>query len=71
MEKINEQIEDIYKEFTAKNMSYRLVGISAVMTDLSGKSRSKTLDKPTKDKETINKAARELFEKYLLKRPIH
>jgi DNA polymerase IV (DinB-like DNA polymerase) len=65
MEKINEQIEDIYKEFTAKKISYRLVGISAVMTDLSGKSRSKTLDKPTKDKETINKAARELFERYL------
>jgi DNA polymerase IV (DinB-like DNA polymerase) len=65
MAKILEQIEDIYEEFTAKNMSYRLVGISAVMTDLSGKSRSKTLDKPAKDKETIHKGAQELFEKYL------
>ena len=65
MAKIHEQIEDIYKEFSAKNMSFRLVGISAVMTNLSGKSRSKTLEKPTKDKETIHKVAQELFEKYL------
>jgi nucleotidyltransferase/DNA polymerase involved in DNA repair len=35
------------------------------MTDLSSKSRSKTLDKPAKDKETIHRAAQELFEKYL------
>ncbi len=65
MEKIDEQIEDIYKEFILKNTSYRLVGISAVMTNLSGKSRSKTLEKTAKDKETIHRVARELFEKYL------
>jgi DNA polymerase IV (DinB-like DNA polymerase) len=65
MAKIQEQIEDTYKEFTAKNMSFRLVGISAVMADISGKSRSKTLEKPSKDKETIYKGAQELFEKYL------
>jgi nucleotidyltransferase/DNA polymerase involved in DNA repair len=35
------------------------------MTDLSMKSRSKTLEKPGKDKQMIRKAARELFEKYL------
>ncbi len=66
MQKINQQIEEIYAEFTQKNLSYRQVGISAVMTNLSGKSRSKTLEKPAKDKETIRKAARELFEKYLV-----
>ncbi len=65
MEKIDEQIVDIYKEFCTKDMNYRLVGISAVMTNLSGKSRSKTLEKPTKDKETIHEVAQELFEKYL------
>lgn len=65
MQKIDEQIEDIYKEFCAKNMSYRLVGISAVMVNLTGKSRSKTLEKPAKDKETIRSISRELFEKYL------
>jgi len=65
MQKIDQQIEEIYVEFTAKKVSYRQVGISAVMTNLSAKSRSKTLEKPAKDKETIRKAARELFEKYL------
>jgi DNA polymerase IV (archaeal DinB-like DNA polymerase) len=65
MEKIDSQIDEIYTEFTAKNLSYRLVGIFAVMTDLSGKSRTKSFDKPAKDKETIHKAAKELFEKYL------
>jgi DNA polymerase IV (DinB-like DNA polymerase) len=60
MEKVDQQIE-----FTSKSLSYRLVGIAAVMTDLSSKSRSKTFDKPAKDKETIRKAARELFERYL------
>ncbi len=65
MEKIDQQIEEIYKEFSAKNLSYRQVGIVAIHTDLSSKSRSKRLDKPAKDKETIHKAAQELLEKYL------
>jgi DNA polymerase IV (DinB-like DNA polymerase) len=65
MQKVDQQIDEIYQEFTQKDLSYRQVGITAVMTDLSAKSRSKTLEKPAKDKETIRKAARELFEKYL------
>src|SRR5204862_314476 len=65
MQKIDQQIEEVYAEFTHKNLNYRLVSISAVMTDLSGKSRSKTLEKPAKDKETIRTVARELFERYL------
>jgi nucleotidyltransferase/DNA polymerase involved in DNA repair len=65
MEKIDQQIEEIYQEFTAKHLTFKLVGISAVMVDLSGKSRAKTLERPAKDKETIHRAARELFEKYL------
>ena len=47
-------------------MSFRLVGISAVMTDLSSKSRSKTLDKPAKDKETIYKEALRHFSRNIL-----
>ena len=65
LQKTEQQIDEIYAEFTQKKLSYRQVGIVAVMTDLSMKSRSKTLEKPAKDKETIRKAARELFEKYL------
>ena len=65
MQKINQQIDEIYTEVTQKNLSYRQVGIVAVMTDLSMKSRMKTLEKPTKDKENIRKTAIELFEKYI------
>ncbi len=65
MQKIDQQIDEIYVEFTQKKLSYRQVGIVAIMTDLSAKSRSKTLEKPAKDEETIHRAARELFEKYL------
>jgi DNA polymerase IV (DinB-like DNA polymerase) len=65
MQKVDQQIDEIYVEFTQKNLSYRLVGITAIMTNLSAKSRSKTLEKPAKDKETIRKAARDLFEKFL------
>ena len=36
-----------------------------VMTDLSSKSRSVTLDQPAKDGETIKKNVKELFEKFL------
>jgi DNA polymerase IV (DinB-like DNA polymerase) len=65
LQKTDQQIEEIYKELTQKNLSYRQVGIVAIMTDLSAKSRSQTLEKPAKDKETIQKATRELFEKFL------
>jgi DNA polymerase IV (archaeal DinB-like DNA polymerase) len=65
LQKTDQQVEEIYAEFSQKKLSYRLVGISAVMTDLSSKSRSQTLDKPSKDKETIRRVSRELFEKYL------
>jgi len=65
MQKIDAQIDEIYKEFTQKGLIYRQVGIAAVMINLSTKSRSKTLEKAAKDKETILKTARELFEKYL------
>lgn len=65
MQKIDEQIDEIYAEFTQKTPSYRQVGVVAVMIDLSTKNRSKTLDKPARDKETIRRSARELFEKFL------
>ncbi len=65
MQRIEHQIDEIYQELTQKNLSYRQVGIIAIMTDLSAKSRSKMLEKTAKDKETIRKSARELFEKYL------
>jgi DNA polymerase IV (archaeal DinB-like DNA polymerase) len=65
LQKTAQQIDEIYKELTQKNLSFKQVGIVAIMTDLTAKSRMQTLEKPAKDKETIQKATRELFEKYL------
>ena len=65
LQKIDELIDDISKEVAEKNLSFKQVAIYVVMTDLSSKSRSITLEQPSKDKETIKKNVKELFEKFL------
>jgi DNA polymerase IV (archaeal DinB-like DNA polymerase) len=65
MEKTDQLTEEIHKELTQKALSYKQVAIIAIMTDLSAKSRSQTLENPAKDIETIRKQVRELFEKFL------
>jgi DNA polymerase IV (DinB-like DNA polymerase) len=65
MEKTDQLTEEIHKELTQKALSYKQVAIIAIMTDLSAKSRSQTLEKSVKDIETIRKHVRELFEKFL------
>jgi DNA polymerase IV (DinB-like DNA polymerase) len=65
LQKIVEQIEEIYTELSQKKLSYRQIAIVSIMTDLSTKSRSQTLEKPANDKKTIKRVATELFEKYL------
>lgn len=65
LQKTDELTADISNEVSAKNLSFKLVGIYAVMTDLTGKSRSITLEQPAKDEETIKKNVRILLEKFL------
>ncbi len=65
LQKTDQLTEEIYKELTQKNLSFKQVSIIAIMTDLTARSRSQTLEKPAKDIETIKKHVRELFEKYL------
>jgi DNA polymerase IV (DinB-like DNA polymerase) len=65
LQKTDQLIEEIHKELTQKDLSFKQVAIVAIMTDLSTKIRSKTLDKPVKDAESIKKATRELFGKFL------
>jgi nucleotidyltransferase/DNA polymerase involved in DNA repair len=57
--------EEILKEVSQKNLKFRQIGIVAVMTDLTTKSRSQTLSKPTRDSEVLRRIVRELFEKFL------
>ena len=70
LQKTDELIADIVKEVAEKNLSFRLVGIFAVMTDLSSKSRSITLDQPAKDQETIKRNVKTLLEKFLYESPL-
>jgi DNA polymerase IV (DinB-like DNA polymerase) len=64
-QKTDELIDNIYQEIKEKNLSFKQVAIYVVMTDLSSKSRSVTLEQPTKDKETIQRSVKSLFEKFL------
>lgn len=66
LQKTDELTEDIFKEVTEKKLIFKTVSIYTVMTDLSSKTRSVTLEQPAKDKETIKKNSKALFEKYLL-----
>jgi DNA polymerase IV (DinB-like DNA polymerase) len=70
LQKIDELTEDVYREASDKKLSFKVVSIYIVMTDLSCKSRSITLEQPAKDKETIKRNVRVLFEKFLGESPL-
>ena len=65
LEKTDKLAEDVHGELLQKNLDFRQVGIIAVMTDLSVRSRSQTLGQPTRDLQTLRQEVRELFEKLL------
>jgi DNA polymerase IV (DinB-like DNA polymerase) len=70
LQKTDDLICDIAREVAEKNLRFKLVGIYVVMTDLSCKSRSITLDQPAKDQETIAKNVKMLLEKFLYESPL-
>jgi len=65
LEKTSQLIEDIYKELVQRGISFKQVGIIAIMTDLSARSRSQTLEMPTSDIAVLAKTVSILFEKFL------
>lgn len=65
LEKTDQLIEDIHKDFVQRDVNFKQVSIIAILTDLSVRSRSKTLETSTRDEEAIRQAVRELFEKFL------
>ncbi len=65
LEKTDELTEDVFKEVSVKGLSFRQVSIYIVLVDLRSKSRSVTLEPPAKDKQTITRNVRGLFEKFL------
>jgi DNA polymerase IV (archaeal DinB-like DNA polymerase) len=65
LERVNLQIDEVLAELSQKGLSFRQVGVVAIMSDLSVRSRSMTLEKPTKDREVLLKVVQELFSKFL------
>ena len=65
LQKTDELTEDVAKEVAEKGWSFKQVAIYVVLTDLSCKSRSITLEQPARDAETIKKNVKELMEKFL------
>jgi DNA polymerase IV (DinB-like DNA polymerase) len=65
MQKCEELTEIVFNEVAERGYSYKTVSIYMVNVDLSSKTRSVTLEQPAKDKETILRNVRALFEKYL------
>ncbi len=70
MQKCDELTNIVHREVTEKGYSFKTVSIYVVNIDLSSKSRSVTLEQPAKDKETIMRNVRMLFEKYLAETPL-
>jgi DNA polymerase IV (DinB-like DNA polymerase) len=70
LQKTDELTEDVAKEVAEKGWSFKQVAIYVVLTDLSSRSRSITLEQPAKDKETIKRKVKELLEKYLSETPL-
>ena len=64
-EKTDQLIEDIHQELVQRNISFKQVGIIVIMTDLSVRSRSKTLETATRNIDVLKGTVRELFEKFL------
>ena len=50
LQKTDELTEYVFKDLTERNLSFKLVSIYVVMVDLSSKTRSITLEQPSKDK---------------------
>jgi len=70
LQKTEELTEDVAKDVVVRNLSFRQVAIYVVLTDLSSKSRSVTLEQPSKDRQTICRNVKDLFEKFLSETPL-
>jgi DNA polymerase IV (DinB-like DNA polymerase) len=65
LEKVNQLCDELHEDLVQRNLSFRQVGIVAILRDLSVHSRSKTFEHPTDDSGTLKKTVKELFENFL------
>jgi DNA polymerase IV (DinB-like DNA polymerase) len=64
-EKTDQLCAEIHNTIIQQKLAFRTVGISAVMIDMSIHTRSKTLEGPTNQVESLKQTVKELFEKLL------
>jgi len=65
LEKTDQLCDEVYSKLVQRGLSFKSVGIVAVMTDMSIRSRSKTFESPTNELEVFKKTVEGLFEKFL------
>ncbi len=56
---------EVHAELLQRELSFKTLGIVAIMVDLSSHSRSKTFENPTNDPVLLREAAKELFGKFV------
>jgi len=64
-EKAGVLIGDIHRELLQNDLNYRQIGVIAVLSDLTIRNRSQTLEQPTNSVETLRDEVRLLFDKLL------
>jgi len=69
LEKASQLCDDVHANLVQRGLRFKSVGITAVMTDMSTRSRSKTLESPTNELEFLEKIVKELFERLLNEEP--
>jgi len=65
LEKTDQLCDEVHAKLAQQGLSFKSVGIVAIMADMSVHSRSKTFESPTNELEVIKKTVKELFEKFL------
>lgn len=64
-EKTDRLCQEVHERLMQRGLSFKSVGIVAVMKDLSIRTRSKTFESPTDEMAVLRGAVKELFEKFL------
>ncbi|MCW4020421.1 MAG: DNA polymerase IV [Candidatus Bathyarchaeota archaeon] len=65
LQKANQLSEEVHAKLVQRSLVFRSVGVQAVLTDMSVRSRSRTLESPTNNIGVLKKTVAELFERLL------
>jgi len=65
LKKTDNLCQDIHAELKQRGLRFRQLGIIAVMSDMSIHSRSRTLESPGDELETMKRVSRDLLERFL------